>query len=146
TGQSHIIYTLQRYHSWAAALPRALGAVYSRIIMTGPQGTAGNPTTAVPAAATHPDIETLLCTHPVHSCWRQQEEVEISLGLEKNAISGCFQGLGGRGRGATKGKMTQDRLKKAGVFRRLGTTTPRRVWWLAFRGKGATRPRFEDRG
>ncbi|CAN0506368.1 unnamed protein product, partial [Ectocarpus sp. 12 AP-2014] len=50
------------------------------------------------------------------------------------------------GSGATKGKRIQDQLRKAGVFRSQGATRPQRVWWLAFRGKDATRPRFEDRG
>ncbi|CAM9866770.1 unnamed protein product, partial [Ectocarpus sp. 6 AP-2014] len=109
-------------------------------------GTAGSDATAFPAVATGPGIVTLLCTQPVHCCWRHQEEVETALGLEKNAISVFYQGLGGRGRGATKGKRIQDHLEKAGVFRSQGDTKPRRVWWLAFRGKDATRPRFEDRG
>ncbi|CAM9966758.1 unnamed protein product [Ectocarpus sp. 4 AP-2014] len=70
----------------------------------------------------------------------------MDLGLEIHAISVFFMGLGGRGGGAIKRRQVQDRLEKAGVFRRLGTNSPRRVWWLAFRGKDATRPRFEDRG
>ncbi|CAM9554479.1 unnamed protein product [Ectocarpus sp. 4 AP-2014] len=61
-------------------------------------------------------------------------------------LSVFFMGLGGKGGGATKGRQVQDRLEKAGVFRRLRTNSPRRVWWLAFRGKDVTRPRFEDRG
>ncbi|CAB1106598.1 unnamed protein product [Ectocarpus sp. CCAP 1310/34] len=56
-------------------------------------------------------------------------------------------GLRGRGSGATKGRRVLiNRLEEAGVFRWLGTNSPRRVWWLAYRGKDATRPRFEDRG
>ncbi|CAN0377650.1 unnamed protein product, partial [Ectocarpus sp. 8 AP-2014] len=102
--------------------------------------------TAFPAVSTGPDIVTLLCTQPVHCCWRHQEEVETALGLERNAISVFYQGLGGRGSGATKGKRIQDQMEKAGVFRSQGATKPRRVWWLAFRGKDAARPRFEDRG
>ena len=82
----------------------------------------------------------------MHSCLRHQEEVETALGLDKSAISVFYQGLGGRGSGATKGKRIQDHLEKAGVFRSQGATRPHRVWWLAFRGKDATRPRFEDRG
>ncbi|CAB1108802.1 unnamed protein product [Ectocarpus sp. CCAP 1310/34] len=55
-------------------------------------------------------------------------------------------GLGGRGSRATNGRRVLDRLEEAGVFRWLGTNSLRSVWWLAFTGKDATRPRFEDRG
>ncbi|CAN0264033.1 unnamed protein product, partial [Ectocarpus fasciculatus] len=41
-----------------------------------------------------------------------------------------------------KGKRIQDHLEKAGVFLSQGATRPHRVWWLAFRGKDATRPRL----
>ena len=68
----------------------------------------------------------------------------MDLGLEKNAISVFFMGLGGGG--SQRRRKVLDQLKTAGVFRWLGTNSPRRVWWSVFRGKDATRPRFEDRG
>lgn len=107
-------------------------------------GTAGSTTTAGPQVVPGPDIKLLLCTQPKHSYWRKQEEVEMDLGLEKNAISVFFMGLGGGG--ARRRRKVLDQLETAGVFRWLGTNSPRRVWWLAFRGKDATPPRFEDRG
>ncbi|CAN0507698.1 unnamed protein product, partial [Ectocarpus sp. 12 AP-2014] len=82
SGPTRVAETGRIAHNYSvitAGLLRARGAVCSSVIMADPRGTAGSATTAVPQVVIGPDIATLLCIQPKHSCWRKQEEVEMDL-------------------------------------------------------------------
>ena len=87
----------------------------------------------------------MLSAQPRTSHWRKQEEVERELGLEVQSISTYLQSLcGGTPKNVNYFKTVKE-LATAGVYRVLGRNTPRRVWWLAFTGKGGAEPRFDAR-
>jgi len=103
----------------------------------------------VPCGDSARDIPAILCAQPRESCWRTQEDVELDLGLEKQAISKWFKKAGGMGATLEGKKCYVDgkkQLAAAGVYRHPGSSRPTRVWWLALTGNVGEAPIFEDRG
>ena len=87
----------------------------------------------------------MLIAQPRRSHLGKQKDVERELGLADLAHSTYFSSLT-RGRHSEKRyKNASTELAAAGVYRVLGSETPRRVWWLAFSGKWGSLPRFNAR-
>ena len=87
----------------------------------------------------------MLIAQPFRSHWCKQKDVERELGLADLAVSTYFSSLTRGRHGEKRYKNVIAELAAAGVFRVLGSQNPRRVWWLAFAGKGGALPRFNAR-
>ena len=105
----------------------------------------GSHTAPVPGDAPVMDVAAMLSAQPRTSHWRKQEEVERELGLEDQAVSTYLRNLCGGTHTNRRYLKTVKELAAAGVYRVLGSKRPRRVWWLAFTGKGGVEPRFNAR-
>ncbi|CAM9882228.1 unnamed protein product, partial [Pylaiella littoralis] len=86
------------------------------------------------------DIVSLLGAQPTQDGWRTLASVEQDLGLDDNAVSSSRRSACIGVKGKQLRKDLWGRLGKRGVYRRLGTQRPHRVWWLAFCGEGNPAP------
>ena len=106
---------------------------------------AGSHTAVVPSDAPAMDVAAMLSAQPRRSHWRKQEEVERGGGLEEQAVSTHLRNLCGGTHKNQRYLKTAKELAAAGIYRVLGGKRPRRVWWLAYTGKGGAEPRFNAR-
>ena len=106
---------------------------------------AGSQTAVVPSDAPAMDVAAMLSAQPRRSHRRKQEEVERGAGLEEQTVSTYLRNLCGGTHKNQRYFKTVKELAAAGIYRVLGGKRPRRVWWLAFTGKGGAEPRFNAR-